>query len=273
LKFTHVPASVGAVHAAPVIVGVAIVGLVSITNVLPVPVCEATAVALPVEVIGPVRFAFVVTVPDVSEAAVPLALVSVMLDGVPPAPLNRTGAPAEPTLTARAVATPVPRPVIPPTATALAVAARVAVAALPPIFNAVAVPVRFVATPDDGVPSAPLKVTNAPADPTFTPSAATTPVPVVVVAGAEPAPPPITNAFDASAPDDAHVAAPEKYGTPPLVPATVNASVPLVVTGEPATEIRPPVKVCPTLVTDPDPVPGTTHPEFQTIGRLSVVSK
>jgi hypothetical protein len=38
------------------------VGEVFITNVLPVPVCEAMAVAFPTLVIGPVRFALVVTV-------------------------------------------------------------------------------------------------------------------------------------------------------------------------------------------------------------------
>ena len=38
------------------------------------------------------------------------------------------------------------------------------------------------------------------------------------------------------------------------MPATVKASVPDVVIGEPATEIKPPVKDCATLVTDPDPL-------------------
>ena len=39
------------------------------------------------------------------------------------------------------------------------------------------------------------------------------------------------------------------------MPATVKASVPDVVIGEPATEIKPPVKDCATLVTvPPDPV-------------------
>jgi len=42
--------------------GVISVGEVSITNLVPVPVCEAITVALPVLVITPVRFAFVVTV-------------------------------------------------------------------------------------------------------------------------------------------------------------------------------------------------------------------
>ena len=42
--------------------GVTSVGEVSITNLVPVPVCEAMLVAFPEEVIGPVRLAFVVTV-------------------------------------------------------------------------------------------------------------------------------------------------------------------------------------------------------------------
>ena len=42
--------------------GVTSVGEVSITNLVPVPVCEAIEVAFPEEVIGPVRLAFVVTV-------------------------------------------------------------------------------------------------------------------------------------------------------------------------------------------------------------------
>ncbi len=60
--------------AVPENVGVTIVGLWFITKVDPVPVCAATAVALPTEVIGPVRFAFVVTVaalPDIDPIAVP----------------------------------------------------------------------------------------------------------------------------------------------------------------------------------------------------------
>ena len=43
----------------------------------------------------------------------PVALVSVPLDGVPSAPPLTTNAPAEPVLTASAVATPVPNPLIP----------------------------------------------------------------------------------------------------------------------------------------------------------------
>lgn len=41
---------------------------------------------------------------------------------------------------------------------------------------------------------------------------------------------------------------------PPDVPATVSASVPDVVIGDPATDIKPPVKVCATLVTEPLPL-------------------
>jgi len=50
------------------------------------------------------------TVPLMLIEAVPVRLVTVPLEGVPNAPLNNTGAPAEPVFTARAVATPVPRP-------------------------------------------------------------------------------------------------------------------------------------------------------------------
>ena len=56
-------------------------------------------------------------------------------------------------------------------------------------------PVRFVAVPEDGVPKAPPFTTKAPEEPVFTPSAVTTPVPVVIVLGATPAPPPIIRAF------------------------------------------------------------------------------
>jgi hypothetical protein len=73
--------------------------------------------------------------------------------------------------------------------------------------------------------------------------------------GATPAPPPFTSALAVSAAELAHVLAPEKYGMPPLVPATVNAGVVVGV----ATEIRPPVKE--TLVTvPPDPVALIVNP-------------
>ena len=91
----------------------------------PVPVSSVSAVrrlaevndpseaALPTEVIAPVKLALVVTVPAVRPAAVPVRLVATPEDGVPRAPLKVTKAPAVPTLTPRAVATPVPKPEIP----------------------------------------------------------------------------------------------------------------------------------------------------------------
>jgi hypothetical protein len=53
------------------------------------------------------------TVPLILMDAVPVKLVTVPLDGVPKAPPLTTGEPAVPTLTAKAVATPVPRPETP----------------------------------------------------------------------------------------------------------------------------------------------------------------
>ena len=66
-------------------------------------------------------------------------------------------------------------------------------------------PVALVNVPEDGVPNAPPLTTNAPADPVLTPNAVTTPVPVVMVLGAIPAPPPTTRALAAKALDDASV--------------------------------------------------------------------
>ena len=71
--------------------GVTSVGDVLITNVSPVPVCESIDVALPTLVIGPVRFAFVVTVPAVSPEAVPVALVATNVDGVPRSGVTSVG--------------------------------------------------------------------------------------------------------------------------------------------------------------------------------------
>ena len=71
--------------------------------------------------------------PAVSEAAVPDTFVIVPDEGVPNAPPFTTGAPAEPTLTAKAVATPVPRPEIPVDTGR---------------------PVQLVSVPEDGVPKA-----------------------------------------------------------------------------------------------------------------------
>lgn len=90
-------------------------------------------VALPTDVTSPVRFAFVVTVPAVRPAAVPVRLVATPLEGVPSAPLNNTNAPADPVLTANAVATPVPRPETP---------------------LEIGNPVQLVSVPLDGVPRA-----------------------------------------------------------------------------------------------------------------------
>jgi hypothetical protein len=67
---------------------------------------------------------------------------------------------------------------------------------------------------------------NAPTDPVLTPSAVTTPVPVVTVAGAAPAPPPTTNALAARAALDVIAEVLEKYGIPPEVP-DVNPVPPL----------------------------------------------
>lgn len=65
-------------------------------------------------------------------------------------------------------------------------------------------PVALVSVPEDGVPRAPPLTTNAPAVPVLTPKAVTTPVPVVIVAGAAPVPPPIINAFSVKRAEDAH---------------------------------------------------------------------
>lgn len=66
-------------------------------------------------------------------------------------------------------------------------------------------PVALVSVPLEGVPNAPPFTTNAPLLPVLTPRAVTTPVPVVTVLGAAPAPPPTTRALEASAADDAKV--------------------------------------------------------------------
>ena len=96
--------------------------------------------------------------------------------------------------------------------------------------------------------------TMLPEPDTASPSAVTTPVPVVMVEGAAPAPPPTIMALAVRTADEAHVEEEPKYGTPPDVPATVRAKVPAAVMGEPETEIKPPVNVCATLVTVPVPV-------------------
>ena len=106
---------------APLMVGVEIVGLV-----------PSTFAPEPVEVVTPVpplATGSVPVTPVVSGR--PVALVNVPELGVPKAPPYTTGAPAEPTLTARAVATPVPRPTTPVDTGS---------------------PVQFVSVPEVGVP-------------------------------------------------------------------------------------------------------------------------
>jgi hypothetical protein len=71
--------------------GLVKLGLACITKVLPVPVCAVTEVALPDEVIGPVRFALVVTLEAVKAVAVPVMFVPTNADGVPSAGVTRVG--------------------------------------------------------------------------------------------------------------------------------------------------------------------------------------
>lgn len=202
----------------------------TVNGAVPVATVEVMTPDAEMVVNAPVVGVVAPTVPLMLMEAVPVRLVTVPLLGVPRAPLNVTGAPAEPIAIPRAVATPVPSPDTPVD-----------------IGN----PVALVKVPLDGVPRAPPLTTNDPAVPTATPRAVTTPVPVVTVLGAAPAPPPTIRALAANAALVAQVVPLLKYGIPPLVPATVNARVPLDVIGEPATEIKPPVKDCATLVTVP----------------------
>ena len=75
----------------------------------------------------------------------------------------------------------------------------------PPVLAYVTRPeVRLDAVTDVPENAPPVK-TIPPTEPGAMPSAVTTPAPVVVVLGAAPAPPPRTNAFAASNPDDANV--------------------------------------------------------------------
>ncbi len=108
-------------------------------------------------------------------------------------------------------------------------------------------PVAFASEPLEGIPRAPPFTTNAPTEPMLTPSAVKTPVPVTVVLGAVPVPPPIINALAAKSPLDAQAAVEVKYGIPPDVPAIVKAGV---VVGLAILTI-PPVQL--TLVTVPLP--------------------
>ena len=72
-------------------VGVTRVGLVFITNVEPVPVWAPVEVALPDEVMTPVRLALVVTFPAVNPDAVPVTLVMTPEAGVPRAGVTKVG--------------------------------------------------------------------------------------------------------------------------------------------------------------------------------------
>ena len=89
------PLSTSEVPVATPMFGVTKVGLVSITNLVPVPVWEAMEVAFPIEVITPVKFALVVTV-----AALPVVFwfkvgkvqfVKTPLAGVPSAGVTNVG--------------------------------------------------------------------------------------------------------------------------------------------------------------------------------------
>jgi hypothetical protein len=71
------PLRVGLVRVAEERVGDDKVGEVSITNLLPVPVWDATAVVFPTEVMGPLRFALVVTARFVRAAPLPENAVAV----------------------------------------------------------------------------------------------------------------------------------------------------------------------------------------------------
>ena len=74
------PLTLRLVPVAAPITGVVNVGLVLITNVVPVPVCDAIDVVLPDDVMGPFRLALVVTVPAVRPAAVPVQFVKTPLN-------------------------------------------------------------------------------------------------------------------------------------------------------------------------------------------------
>jgi len=105
----------------------------------------------------------------------PVAFVSVAEDGVPSAGVTSVGLVAK---------TNDPLPVSSVTAAAKlaldGVPSHVATPAPSPLMLLGLIPVQFDRLPLLGVPSAPLNVTNAPAEPTFTASAVRTPVPVPV---------------------------------------------------------------------------------------------
>ena len=94
-------------------VNVALVGVPKI-GVTSVGLVDNTLLPEPVEVVTPVPPLATGNVPVTPvDKGKPVKLVAVPLDGVPSAPPFTTAAPAEPTLTANAVATPVPKPETP----------------------------------------------------------------------------------------------------------------------------------------------------------------
>src|SRR3989338_189872 len=127
--------------------GVVKVGLACITKVVPVPVCAAILVALPTEVIGPVRLALVVTVAALPVIEPAMALVtskSVNQPFVRRAPVE----PSEPVivrLLAPSAKLP-PDTVNPPVADATVISA-VPLKETPPIARAVSRAVAVAALP------------------------------------------------------------------------------------------------------------------------------
>ena len=90
--------------------------LATVKGAVPVATVEVITPDAEMVVNAPVVAVVAPTVPLMLMEAVPVRFVTVPLLGVPKAPPLTTKAPAEPTLTAKAVATPVPKPVIEPTA-------------------------------------------------------------------------------------------------------------------------------------------------------------
>ena len=162
---------------------------------------EPNTAALPVEVMWPVRFALVVTVPAVKLAAVPDKLVATPDAGVPNAGVTRVGDVPN---------TNAPDPVSLVTADArlddVGVPRKVAtLLASPDTPVEIGNPVAFVNVPPDGVPSAAPNTTGAPAEPTLTARAVNTPVPApeILPTATDPAEP---DAFPVNAPTNVVVA-------------------------------------------------------------------
>ena len=74
-------------------IGVTKVGAVSITKVLPVPVCEATEVAFPELVIGPVKFALVVLAAATKAVVASAVVLSPAVWVTPMVPVGKVGVP------------------------------------------------------------------------------------------------------------------------------------------------------------------------------------